>query len=38
MPRDSSMDVTRMRKHIQNFVCMRKHINETPVVGNISTL
>ena len=37
MPRDSGMDVTRMRKHIQNFVCIRKHIYKIPVVGNLST-
>lgn len=38
MPRDSSMDVTRIREQIQNPVCMRKHIHKTPVVGNTSTL
>ncbi len=38
MPRDTIMDVNRMRKHIQNSVCMRKHIYKTAVVGNISTI
>ena len=37
MPQDSSMDVTRLRKHIQISVCMRKHIYKMPVVGNVST-